>query len=201
MAFIPASNVLMVEIRATFNGEELENTLYFSTPGGITTPKVEDLFDYLEDTWIPTWIAAMSDDFLVDEIYATDLTTATSPTYSRSIVPALEGPNTGGNLPGNVAVVVSFRTAGRGRSTRGRNYVGGLTEDKVTDNIFDLSTLNALVGFYELLMGGGAFPTDWVWGVLSRFINNAPRVSGLFQEIVDVLATDVIVDSQRGRLH
>lgn len=201
MAFVPASNVLMVELRATFNGEPMENTLYFSTSGGITTPKVEDLFDYLEDTWIPTWVAGMSDDFQVGEIYGTDLTTSTAPTYSRALVPPLEGPNTGGNLPGNVAIVVSFRTEGRGRSTRGRNYVGGLTEDKVTDNLFDLSTLNAIVGFYELLMGGGAFPVDWVWGVLSRFFEGAPRVTGLFQEIVDVLATDIIVDSQRGRLH
>lgn len=201
MAFIPAPNVLMLEIRGTFNGEEIENTLYFDTTGSITEAKVEDLFDFMEDDWLPDWLTALSDDFQVDELYATDLTSSTSPAYSRTITPPLVGDNTGGNLPGNVAIVISFRTNGRGRSTRGRNFVGGLTEDKVTGNLFDLTTLADLVAAYELLLGGGSFPVDWVWGVLSRIFEGAPRTEGLFQEIVDVLATDIIVDSQRGRLH
>jgi len=103
-------------------------------------------------------------------------------------------------LPGSVAACISFRTGGRGRSTRGRNYVPGLSEDVVNGNDLDLTTLNNMVAAYELFMGGGTFPIAWTWGVLSRFFNLSPRVTGLFQPIIDVLSTTLTVESQRGRL-
>lgn len=201
MAFVPASNTLQVEVRGTYFGQEVENVLYFQNTGAIDAVDVEALFDFLEDTWLPDYLVGRSDSYLVDELYGTDLTTSSSPTYSRVFSPALAGDESGAaGLPGNVATAISFRTAGRGRASRGRNYISGVTENNVTGNSLDLGWINDLVALYELLLGGGAFPSGWDWVVVSRFLAGAARAVALVQPILDVLSTDPTVDSQRGRL-
>jgi len=201
MAFVPASNTLQVEIRGTYFGQDYENVLYFKNGSTIDSAEVEALFDFLEDDFMADWLVGLSDQLQIDEFYATDLTSSTSPTYSRVFSPALEGTETGAaGQPGSVAACISFRTANRGRGSRGRNYVGGITENNVTGNQIDVGQLNLLVASYELLLGGGDIPASWVWSVVSRFLLGSPRVSALVQEILDVLSTDLTVDSQRGRL-
>lgn len=201
MAFVPATNVLQVEMRGTYFGQEIENTLYFECSSAIAEADVEALFDFLEDDFIPAYLLDLSVSLAIDELYGTDLTSASSPTYSRTFSPALTGGESGAaGMPGNVNAAISFRTANRGRSARGRNYVPGATENNVSGNVLNLTLINDLVAAYELLLGGGDIPVAWVWSVLSRFLNGAPRSSGLAQPILDVLSTDPTVDSQRGRL-
>jgi len=201
MVFVPASNTLQVEIRGTYFGQDYENVLYFKNGSTIDLAEVEALFDYLETDFLPDWLIGLSDSLLIDELYATDLTTSTSPTYSRSFVPALEGTESGAaGMPGSVACCISFRTANRGRGARGRNYVGGITENNVTGNGIDVGQINLLVAAYELLLGGGGIPASWVWSIVSRYLLSSPRVSAFVQEVVDVLSTDLTADSQRGRL-
>lgn len=200
MAYIPASNVLKLEVRGTLNGEEVENVLYFQHSGAITTGDVEDLFDFFEDTWIPEAQPERGTLMLWDELYATDLTTETSPTWGRSFSPAIAGTGGSPTLPGNNALCISFRSGNRGRSGRGRNYVPGMQESQATGNLWGTSNVNAAVALYELLLGGGDFPAAWIWVVLSLFNGGAPRVSGLAQTVLDVLSTSLTVDSQRKRL-
>lgn len=200
MVFIPANNVLMVEMRGSQFAQEIENTLYFQHTGAITASAVDALFDFIELTMIPAFKDDQATTFSWDELYGTDLTTATSPTYSRSFVPPIAGTGSGAAMPNSVATVTSFRTAGRGRSSRGRNFFPGLTENYVTGNEVALAVINDIVAAYELLMGGGTFPSAWVWVVLSRFLDGSPRAAGLAQAIVDVLSTSLTVETQRGRL-
>jgi len=201
MAFVPAANTLQVELRGTYFGQDYENVLYFKNGSTIDTAEVETLFDFLETDFIPFMLIGISDSLAIDEIYATDLTTSSSPTYSRILIPALEGSETGAaGLPGSVAACISFRTANRGRSSRGRNYVGGITENNVTGNEIDAGQLSLLVAAFELLLSGGDIPASWVWSVVSRYLAGSPRVSALVQEVINVLSTDITADSQRGRL-
>jgi len=201
MAFVPASNVLQVEIRGEYFGQEIENTLYFQCSSAINGTNVAAIFDFIEDEFLPDWLTGMASTVAIDELYGTDLTSASSPTYTRTFSPALNGTESGAaGQPGSIATCISFRTQNRGRSARGRNYVAGVTENNVSGNNLDLGWINGLVAAYELLLGGGSFPVAWQWVVLSRFLLGAPRIAGLVQEIVDVLSTDVTADSQRGRL-
>lgn len=201
MAFVPASNVLQVEVRGTYNGEEVECVQYHQHTGAITAPEVDDLFDFYESDFLPAWLNELNVGLSIDELYATDLTSSSSPTYSRAISPPVVGVNSSPALPGNIAACISFRSVGRGRSSRGRNYVPGLGESEATGNLLDLSTVNALVAAYELFLGGGSYPVAWTWAIVSRFFAGSPRVAALVQTVVDVLSTSITVDSQRGRLN
>lgn len=201
MAYVPATNVLMVELRGTLFGEEVENTLYFAHTGSIDAGEVDNLFDWLEGTFLDELKEHISNSYAWDELYGTDLTTQTSPTYSRVFGSAITGElNTSPCLPGNICVCVSFRTSARGRSSRGRNYVSGIYEEGVTGNTLNTTLVNNIVASYELLLGGGTFPANWQWVVISRRGDGADRPAALIREITDVLSTDLTVDSQRGRL-
>lgn len=109
-------------------------------------------------------------------------------------------------MPGNVTMSVSFRTALRGRSFRGRNYVAGLTEDQVAGNIF-ISTLSASwKAAYEAIAAAIA-STGWTWVVVSRFSGvdavtkePIPRAAGVTTPVLSVIVVDDFVDSQRRRL-
>jgi len=201
MAFVPASNVLQVEIRGSLNGIPVETTQYHQHAGSIVVGDVDDLFDWYQAEFLPDYLAPLGIEYKVNELYGTDLTSASAPTYSLVFSPQLEGGEASAAVPGNVAACISFRTANRGRSARGRNYVPGLLESDVSGNGMDLTLVNTLVAAYELMLGGGTYPLGWTWGVLSRFLNLSPRVAGLFQVITDVLSTNLTVESQRGRLH
>lgn len=200
MVYVPAANTLQVELRGSQFGKEIENVLYFNRSVAITPTEVENLFDFLEDEFLPGMAALQVSTMSWDEIYGTDLTTDSSPVYTRVISPAITGAAGGAGVPNNNALCVSFRTNNRGRSSRGRNYVAGLGEGQVAGDDWDLSTIDAFVALYELLLGGGDFPATWDWVVVSRFLEGLPRVAALVQTITDVLSTDIEVDSQRRRV-
>lgn len=201
MVFVPGSNVLQVEVRGTLNGIPVEITQYHAFSGSMVLSDVEDLWDWYETVWLPAYLAPLSIEYKVTELYGTDLTTMSAPTYSRVFSPELEGAVAAAALPGNVAACISFRTIGRGRSARGRNYVPGILESDVTGNGMDVGLVNDLVAVFELLLGGGTYPAGWEWIVFSRFLLGVARVTGLEQTILDVLSTTLTVESQRGRLH
>lgn len=200
MVFVPASNVLQIEVRGTLNGIPVECVQYHHNAGSMVLADVDDLFDWYEAEFLPDYLAVLGIEYKVTELYGTDLTTVSAPTYSRVFSPQLEGAVSAAAMPGNVAACISFRTIGRGRSARGRNYVPGLPEASVTGNGMDLSMVNALVAAYELMLGGGSYPVAWTWAVVSRFLAGSPRVTALVQDILDVLSTNLTVESQRGRL-
>lgn len=201
MVFVSGGNVAMVEARATYHGREVENTLYFRHDGPMDATSVQDLVDSITIGWLLSLRAVTVPEYSMDEWYVTDLTSGTAPTYSITESPPLLGLDTSNpGMPGSIAMCVSFRTAGRGKSARGRNYVMGMTENNVTANALSTPYINAVIAAYEELLPGGGVDPDWTWGVFSRYTNNAPRMTGLFQPITSVISTDPTVDSQRGRL-
>lgn len=200
MVYIPAENTLQVELRGLLFGQDVETVQYFQRADTIETAEVAALFDWYEGFFIPAIRPQATADFTWDEIYATDLTTESSPTYARVLSPAIAGTAAGAAMPGSVACCISFRTNARGRSARGRNYFAGLGEPSVTGNNIAIGSINVLVAAYELMLGGGSFPSGWNWVVVSRYFNKAARIVALVREIVDVISTDIEVDSQRGRL-
>jgi len=107
---------------------------------------------------------------------------------------------TGDLLPGNCSLSISFRTAGRGRSSRGRNYFVGLVESQVNGDVVNGGNVDAYQTLYEELIGAGSVVTGWQWVVVSRFFNGAPRTAGLAQPVTAVVVVDSFIDSMRSRL-
>ena len=199
MAFIPAAAVAQIEMRGRAHVERVENTLYFhKTAGGMTQADLDALTLFMAQEYNLAWKAQLPPEYVHAEVYGTDLTNATSFTSTNTSQANVAGSKAGTGLPGNVTFCISFRTVNRGRSGRGRNYWPLLAEADVTGNFLSTAQRNLILGVYNRLIS--APPTGWVWGVLSRYTNGAPRVNGLFQPITNVIAVDDAVDSQRRRL-
>lgn len=200
MAFVEVPDVVMAEIRSEYLGQRVENTLYFYRPGGISTSDMDDLAVFLADWWTTGPRAYLGAQMFLREVYLTNLTTATSPTYSYTVTGDPGGPAVGEPTPGSVALCVSFRTSARGRSSRGRNYICGLTEAQVNGNFILQTVVDDIVDAYNTLVGGTGPDNLWFWVVVSRFSGGEPRAIGEFRQITNAVAVNNAVDSQRRRL-
>lgn len=199
MPFIPTPNTLQAELRYLFDNQQVENTLYFEYIDGVDLAGAVALADYLFDWWDTNFKPLMATTIALREIYITDLTSISSFSHTRVSSPIVPGTRAGPAMPNSVALCIKFNTAQRGRSFRGRNYVMGMVEGDVTANNFDGAYVTAVQAAYVAMNAGlSDLGADWV--VVSRFTNNAPRVTGVTTPITTVGVTDGIVDSQRRRL-
>lgn len=200
MPFIPVPNTVLVELFFTQDSQQLENTLYFSRADTWDTTEMTALADAI-NAWVIANISPLqSNTVLYRGCKVTDLSSATAPAVERTLAVAQAGGLSQPAMPNSTTLAIKFSTAGRGRSSRGRNYIIGLIEDSVVNNNVAASVANSYVTAYSLLNGTTVLPTGSFWVVVSRFLNNAPRTTGIAQDVNNVGLTDTIVDSQRRRL-
>lgn len=199
MAFIPVAKTVEAEIRMLLDGQKVENTLYFRYLTVPTPANLDALGAALLDWWETSYATLVTPETTVREIYLTSLDTETSP--AATVVPAapLAGTIESSILPNNASFCVSFRTASRGRSFRGRNYIAGLAASGVVNNTLEEAYVTNIVNAYTALLTV-AFGLSNIWSVVSRFSGNAPRVAGVTTNITTVVAVDRTVDSMRRRL-
>lgn len=199
MPFIPAANVLAVEMRYTLAGEHVENTLYFRYDAPPTIADATLLVSELETWWEEQLSQVLTEGIALTEVFVTDLTDQFSFTYTDPVSPPNAGVVNSPTLPNNVALCISFRTNHRGRTKRGRNYVCGLGESQVVANTVDEAVVSAIVAAYNSL-NDTATISEGQWCVVSRYFLNAPRTNAEVTDITVALAVDPTVDSQRRRL-
>lgn len=199
MAFIPVPNTAQANIRQTLAGEQIENTLYFRAPAAWSAGSLAALGAGLVTWWTTGPRAVLSDDLVLREVYCVDLSSANGPTHTETVVNDPGGPIAGEALPNNCALCVSFRTANRGRSFRGRNYVAGINEGDVTANLVTQVTADGILqGYQDLITYFSESGIDWV--VVSRYANGQPRATGIATPVTAVTLVDRYIDSQRRRL-
>lgn len=200
MPFVPGPDVAQVELVMSLDGQIIENTLYFQSSADLSIELMGDLANALLGWWEDQIAPGVSESLALTQVVVTDLSTQTSPGILVPAVPAITGDGTSPALPNNVALVVSFRTAFRGRSSRGRNYVAGLQESQTTQSHIDAGVADFFADAYAQLIGPGTLVAGLQWGVFSRFTNGNPRTTGLFRPITSVTVVDNTLDSQRRRL-
>jgi len=200
MGFVPVPNTLMVELRGVCESSRMENTLYFTGSAGVTPTLATTLAANLVGWWGTSYKPNVSTTFSLTEVYVTDLSTATSFTVSYTTGLPSAGTLGGDQLPANAALCLSFRTANRGRSGRGRNYLFPAVDGSATGSFYVSTYVNAMVAAYQLLIGAGTFTPGLQWVVVSRFSNGNERPTGLTQPVTAVLSVNNNVDSMRRRL-
>jgi len=201
MAFVPISNACAVELRFTYNTQNCEYTLGFHNSSGVTEANLQTLTNFLGEWWYNQGRSRHSNQVSLREIYARDLTTEGGPAYTSTTRAGTPGTlNAGTILPNNAAFCVSFRTAGRGRANRGRNYCMGFGASQLSaGNTVIQAYVDIITAWYRMLLPGGTYdPTPYRWVVLSRQLNGV--VTGRAVPITAVIAPNLIVDSMRKRL-
>lgn len=201
MAFVPIANSCQAELRLTYVGSQVCYTLGFYNSGGVTQPNLQTLADRLSEWWYNTLRSRCSAGVGMREVYCRDLTSESGPTATSTTRAGTTGTlSAGTNMPGNVALVVSFRTALRGRANRGRNYWCGFGSTQMGSTHYVTSAYSAtVVAAYQAILPGGAYdPTPYRWVVNSRQLNGV--ATGRAVPITTVLVVDNGIDSMRTRL-
>lgn len=206
MASVPVSNTVLCEVRQTMELQQCENTLYFHKSSGWTVSEMDDLGDGLIDWWSSDIAPLVWAGVELREIAVTDLSSAIAPGIARTPTAPVFGARDLDHLPNNVSLAISFRTANRGRSYRGRNYLLGFTEDQADGSVIHTSEISAYVAAYNDLRTV-ATDNSCSWVVVSRFSGvdpltkkPIPRTVGISTPITSVVVVDNVVDSQRNRL-
>lgn len=201
MPFIPVEDTAHIRIEGRADGQQSINDLYFRhSTGPIAAADMVGLVTAIRTWYTDTMAPLLNENWVATAVHGRDLTAPIAAVADLGFT-SVQGGVTGEAAPNNCSMAVSFRSGLAGRAYRGRNYVPMLTNSEVSGNYIDPAFATGIVdGYSELLFGGGALPAGWVWVIVSRFLNNEPRVAGIFTEVFSVLVTDLVVDSQRRRL-
>lgn len=193
-----APDCAKVELIGHQDGQEWVNVHHF-TKSSFTPTDVANLSAALFTWWTNYYAPCLGTLAYIDYIRITDLRTPSGPVSTGTFSPPDHGTVNSAGKPNNCAVVVTKRTAGRGRSYRGRTYVPGITDAVVTEpNSIDTTWLGQLLTAFARLVTP-ANVAGFTWSVLSYYLNNAVRSSGLATPITAVTA-DATLDSMRRRL-
>jgi hypothetical protein len=199
MSFVPAPGVLQVNQRATLYGQQIENVHYFELGFPPDPAGVQQAAYDARDNWVTHMLPVLTEDYIYREAYVTDLTTDTSPASTAVPATLTTGAGASDAAPGSVTLCLSLRTSGRGRSSRGRQYISGLSEGSIEDNAWNSAKAAEVVSAFQAYQAA-MNTAGYNLVVLSRIQNAVPRDLALAQTVTSILTTDLFIDSQRRRL-
>jgi hypothetical protein len=80
---------------------------------------------------------------------------------------------------------VSFYGTGRGKWSRGRNYIAGISEQNADQVDVGQTLSDQILLAYTALISDP--PPGWIWVVASRYFNKAPRTVAVTTPVVTAL--------------
>lgn len=188
----------MAGVIYTMDGVPIQNTLHFQRVGA-TPADAQELANDLVAGWEANVMPFLSVKLKLNSVIVVDQqaegsTVAFSPPAGTGV-----GGEGGESLPNETAFCISFHTARRGRSYRGRIYIPGISEASRdgTNRVQALFATNMRIGIQNTLFG--SIGTTWIPCVLSRYFAGALRPLGVLTPITEIGFTDLVLDSQRRR--
>lgn len=200
MAFIPfPTGCVEAVLKGTVDGIPWVNVIggqYIT--GAATVGDGSNLALALNAWWVaniaPLVVTGLCD---IREVDVYDLTSSSG--WVATDADAHDGTHATPMVPNNVAMTVTFQTANRGRSFRGRNFIAGLASALLQDQkTWSATAISAMDGAYAALptaMTGAGFHHV----VLSRQTGHAPRTTGVATIVANYRA-NVPVHTMRRRL-
>lgn len=199
MPFVPAPNLVQVEIRATRALQNIENRInvdMLAAPDETNMAALANIvWTWVQDFYIPL----LPNDTVIRELVLSD----------QSAIDGFQliwnpGPETGavggGSLPNAVSIALSLRTHSRGRSARGRFFWLGLALGfMATENELN-NTIAAAIETAGNELRAAIVTGGFAWVIASYFSGGVARPGGpVYYTVENTLLVDQIVDSQRRR--
>lgn len=197
--FIPVPNCVRSSMVYLLDGQVIVNTYHFRLN---TDPSIIDMGNL--NTALHTWYTAtlkplLSPQTVLTQINTINLTTQNGPASVLSINPFEAGTGGANDMPANVTWCASLRTLNRGRNFRGRWYLPGLQANSVVaPSTIVTGFANSVIAALAQLMTP-ANVAGFAYVVVSRFLNNLPRGTGI-NTLITAVTGDLTLDSQRRRL-
>lgn len=198
MAYIPVPNTCSVELFFTSAGQQLENVYHVVGDDPFTESTLEDVGDIVMAWATDHFMPPLSNDISLVGMKVTSLETDTAPVWEPSLGEAVPGSETGDAIPLNACGIVTWKTALRGRSYRGRTYVAGIPESFVENSAISTAYQTTLHDVFSLLHGG-IVSESYNLAVVSRVNDGAPRTTGV-ATVVTSFQVKLVLASQRRRL-
>lgn len=189
-----------VELFYTLAGQRIENVFHFRADVTFDALEMLALGAGMFGEWETNMMPLLSADLVLRSARITDLSTLSGP--SLFFIPTAPVPGGAGTnaLPNNCALVVTQRTAFRGRSFRGRTYIPGIAEEDVAGSVVTDAKAALIRAAQQTSTENAALISPgWTPVVVSLVSGGAYRPAGVITPIVAWEMTDTVVDSQRRR--
>lgn len=197
MAFIPTPNAARVAITTVSNLHPMVNTLWFRKTTPYTASDLGQLVSEIESWWGTQVMPLLCSQTGFTQVYALDASSESGPVATLVVSPVVFGGEADTPMTLNSAMTVTFQTAKRGRSARGRVYLGGWGEDAATAATFAAGFLTDVVSAFENLPSYLTV-SESVHVVASHYTDGAPRVTGVTEPVINYRANSTVY-SQRNR--
>lgn len=162
------------------------------------TSDQQALADLINTAFGEVTLTALADTVVLDTIQVVDERTQGAPIAVTTATNG-QGVDVAHAINPGHNVVVTARTALRGRAYRGRWYIGGMSEAHINFNTWGedaLTTAATIVEtVHETMRNLG-----WVPGVRSGQLNNALRLQGVVTPITSIVVRNALVGTQRRRI-
>jgi len=200
MPFVEAPNIVMIEVRGTKAGEDVENRFHVDVFHEPVAADLVALAAAINPIILANWLPLLPTDFVMREVHMRSLHALNHIEQTFPFAPTDVGTAAGNPAANNITFCVSLRSLFTGRSARGRLYWLGLSEDQYTVNTFLATPLAGVLAAVNAVRAAIA-AIGFRWVIVSYISGGAPRPGGPVYFVVEnAVAVDAIVDSQRGRL-
>lgn len=184
MAFIPTPNSARLALIGTVQGQSIVNTMWFRRASTYDATALENLVSEVSSWWIDEIVPNFSQDYTFTSVYALDASSETGPTFTFTVPAGEVGQIASPTMALNAALTVTFQTATRGRSGRGRNYLSGLAETW-GNGVQWQANLVAPIGAGYVALETYLVGTNSAHVVASHYTNGAPRVTGVTYPVIN----------------
>lgn len=199
MVFVPFPNGARVVVEYGNEDVQWTNTLWFED---VSAPPIDfqGLADYVHDLFNSGIMPHLSTNWYCRRVTAYDASTALGQMFESTVTPA-QGQRTGEVAAVSPSLVVTFYSAVRGRSGRGRNYITGFAEsDAGPISLLSSTALDDIVETYEALRDTSQQLTGFEWMIASQYGNGQPRSQVSPAAVTSVVVRTAIWGSQRRRI-
>lgn len=198
MVFVPVPNTARCELRFTQDAQLMANVIHVESPNPLQVDDLQIIGTTIVE-WYDSFRTVVCNQVTLREIDIRDLSTQSGIGIIWNTGLPLAGTVASPALPNNVTVAIKWGTGLTGRSFRGRTYHIGLTEGQVVNSEVDSAFAAPILSGYNALPA--LLTTNgYSMVVVSKFSNNAPRVTGVTTPILNAAYADTVIDSQRRRL-
>jgi len=199
MAFIPVPNTADVVLQGNTNGHAAYVTLSFEQGDEYTLGDLEALVTVVTEWWDTELSAITTTSWNMPSIKATSLESDSAPTFTATDMTETTGQVAEVPVTDQAAGVVSFYTANRGRSFRGRNYVPSISRSNLLNTSLWTSAFAEVLTDCYVALQDLLNPTPFTHVVVSRYGFGAPRLIGLTTVVASYVGKQKI-GTQRRRI-
>jgi hypothetical protein len=196
--YINVNDTIEVRLQYLTPGGVAENVLDFTKSSTVLDGDMEDMANAVKDAWEAHVGNATSEDITLTSVIATDVSSETGGGFEA--IAGISGGFLQPALPGNATIAVSYKTAKRGRSYRGRTYHVGLPKTWQSGDTIGPTNATTLQEIYQAFYDAIATDMpDFVHTVVSRCQANAWLLVAETTPVTAIVVEPTI-DSQRRRL-